>query len=449
MSGKHRRAVEPLDADAAAQAAQAAQAAETAAEAATSPVLLATAVLPPPPPPRVAAREARQQRASRRTRLIAGAAVLVVLAAAVAYLVGPGSGRKGDTTAAAPARTQSTLLLQLLGAKNVAQSSVLLAHDTASGGSGAGVLVPSALVVNVPGFGSSSFGEASALGTSDGAALALSDALGVLVDGTWTLQPAAFAALVDAVGGVQVNAQSQVTSPTANGGATVLIPPGPQKLDGALAVVYASYLAAGEPEQSRLARFSEVWQQVVAQLPSQPAQVSALLATLGTGSKSSLSGQKLATFLLGLKADEHDQQMTYQNLPVRSMDTGAAQPASVLDQTQAEQLVTSQLAGSRPPVRSSGPVRVLVQNGVGTPGLGETTRKRLIAAGLTYVNGGNAAQFGYAKSVVLIPDASAQSRREGTDVATALRLPASSLRIAAQGQTIADVVVIVGADYKP
>jgi hypothetical protein len=94
-------------------------------------------------------------------------------------------------------------------------------------------------------------------------------------------------------------------------------------------------------------------------------------------------------------------------------------------------------------------VRVLVQNGVGTPGLGETTRKRLIAAGLTYVNGGNAAQFGYAKSVVLIPDASTQSRREGADVAAALRLPPSSLRIAAQGQTIADVVVVVGADYKP
>jgi hypothetical protein len=439
MSGKHRRAAEEVDA----------APASVSASVDAGPLLLATAVLPPPPPPRVAAREARQQRASRRTKLIAGAAVVVVLAAAVAFLVGPGSGGKGDTRAGAPARTQSTLLLQLLGAKNVAQSSVLLAHDTASGGSGAGVLVPSALVVNVPGFGSSSFGDASALGTTSGAALALSDALGVLVDGSWTLQPAAFAALVDAVGGVQVNAQAQVTRPTANGGATVLIPPGPQKLDGALAVVYASYLGSGEPEQGRLARFSEVWQQVVTQLPSQPDQLSALVAKLGPGSKASLSGQKLATFLLGLKSDERDQQMTYQNLPVRSLDTGAAEPASVLDQAQAEQLVTSQLSGSRPPVRASGPVRVLVQNGVGTPGLGETTRKRLIAAGLTYVNGGNAAQFGYAKSVVLIPDASEQSRREGTDVASALRLPQSSLRIAAQGQTIADVVVIVGADFKP
>ncbi len=448
MSGKHRRAAEPVYP---AELAVPAELGEATAgqDAASSPVLLATAVLPPPPPPRVAAREARQRRSSRRVKVVGAAVAVVVLLAAVVFLVGPGSGGGHTTAAGPPARSQSTLLVQLLGARSTAQASVLLAHDTANGGSGAGLLVPSALVVNVPGFGSSSFGDASTLGSRDAAALALSDALNVLVDGTWTLQPATFAALVDAVGGVTVDAQSQVTQPTANGGATVLIAPGQQKLDGALAAVYASYLGSGEPEQARLARFSEVWQQVVAQLPSQPSQVSALLSKLGKGSQSSFPAQRLATFLLGLKADQKAQQMTYQNLPVRTMDTGAAQPASVLDEAQAQQLVSSQLAGSLPPVRGSGPVRVLVQNGLGTPGLGETTRAKLVAAGLTYINGGNAAQFGYAKSVVLIADASAQSRREGADVAAALRLPQSSLRIAAQGQTIADVVVIVGADYKP
>jgi hypothetical protein len=113
-------------------------------------------------------------------------------------------------------------------------------------------------------------------------------------------------------------------------------------------------------------------------------------------------------------------------------------------------MVTANFSGSLPAQRTGGPISVVVQNGVGTPGLAAKARTRLVVAGITYVSGGNAAKFGYAKSVVLVPTSSGlDGQRKGQAVARALGLPTSDVALTEQGQTIADVVVILGADFKP
>jgi hypothetical protein len=90
-----------------------------------------------------------------------------------------------------------------------------------------------------------------------------------------------------------------------------------------------------------------------------------------------------------------------------------------------------------------------VQNGVGTPGLGSSARDRLVADGFTYVAGGNAAQFGTPKSLVLITESTADKRAEGAAIAAALGLPETAVRLTSQGQSVADVVVVLGKDYNP
>jgi hypothetical protein len=408
---------------------------------------VAAPVLPGPPPPRQAAREDRVRR-SRRSRLgLAGLVGVVVLAIGAWALFGRG-GDTGSDDAAGAGRTQSTVVLQVVGPGTTALSSALLAHDTAGDGSGAAVLIPSALVVDLPGFGSVPYGQTAVL-SKTAPALAVSQTLGIIVDGSWALTAAGLAGLVDAVGGVEVEVDREVLRTDAGGTTTVLVPAGPQRLDGPLAAAYATYLAPGEPEQSRLARFTDVLQGVLAGLPAEPAEVTALLGSLGAGSTSTVPADRLGSFLAALGADQRGDRATYQNLPVRTVDVGSGAPAYVVDPEPTEQLVSSVLAGSLPPQRAGGPVRVLVQNGVGTPGLGEQARGLLVEEGFTYVNGGNANRFGYRTSVVLIRDASAAARTQGAEVAAALGLPESDLRVAAQGQSVADVVVILGADFAP
>ena len=62
-------------------------------------------------------------------------------------------------------------------------------------------------------------------------------------------------------------------------------------------------------------------------------------------------------------------------------------------------------------------LRVLVENGVGTPGLVEKARAKLVDDGFRFVNGGNAASFDFDESAVIIPDGTEKSVARGQRVA--------------------------------
>jgi hypothetical protein len=136
-------------------------------------------------------------------------------------------------------------------------------------------------------------------------------------------------------------------------------------------------------------------------------------------------------------------------LPVSEIDSGGAVAAYGLDTDGAARLTRSRLGGAAIAEPPGGRVRVLVQNGVGAPGLGQAARAQLVAAGLRYVGGGNVAGFGVRQTVVLLPDASSAQRARGAAVARALGLGQGSLRITDSAPTVADVVVVLGQDYRP
>ena len=368
-----------------------------------------------------------------RRRLLFAVLALVVVAGLVAWLLSGGtrtSSTKSPAAAAATGRTQSTLLINLKGSLGVAVDSALVAHDPANH-DGAVVLVPSNVQTQVPGFGSMPFGQALSVGDPNAPTGALSDLIGVTVDGSWTLTQSALAALVDKLGGVTVAVDKDVTT-TANETTTIVIPAGTQKLGGANAALFASFQATGETDQARLARFDVVLKQVLAGLPKTPADLSAMLASLGAGSSSSFAPARLATFLTGLAADSAAGTMTDQLLPVTALDTGSGQDAYTLDTVNTAKLVSAQLATSVPANRKATGNRVYVQNQVGTPGLGETARTKLVAAGFVYVQGQNTTDMpnASAPSVVVILGPTSAQIDQGDAVARALGLPISDVRVA-------------------
>ena len=408
----------------------------------------AAAILPGTAGRATARKQARARKARRRRLLAATVLSLLALGLVGWWVADRQGGSSGATGTDGAARTQRTTLLQLKGADGVAVASVLLASDPRSK-DGAAVLLPSRLLVDVPGYGSTDFGEAVRLPDPSAAAHGLSDLIGVTVDSSWILDQQAFAALVDAVGKVKVTAPADVTQSATDGSSTVVLPAGSHELDGASAALYVSTLAASEPEQARLARFSQVLEAIVQKLPTSATASQQLLSRLGPGSVLTASPHDLAQVLDGLRASEDRNQVRYQTLPTRTIDTGAAAPSYSLDAAATTSLVQSVLSDSVPPDRPGGPVRVLIQNGNGAPGLGETARSKLVGAGFRYINGGNADRFGYDTSVIIIKDSTSKARAQGTDVAATLGLPASAVQLASQGQSVADVIVILGGDYHP
>jgi anionic cell wall polymer biosynthesis LytR-Cps2A-Psr (LCP) family protein len=397
---------------------------------------------------RASARAARRAAARRRNLIVGGAvaAVLVLLVGGWLVLRG-GGGNDVDTTGGGPP-TQKTLLVQVTGEDGTAAASALTGV-TPSTGTGAVVLVPSRLLVDVAGTGDIPFGETATLPEPSAPAQALTDLVGVRVDDSWVLDRTALAALVDAVGGVDAAVDVDVVETDKDGNETVVVEAGNQGLKGAAAAAYATYLAEDEPEQARLARFDDVLTGVLQAMPEDRADVVAALAKTGDGSESTLDAAALADRLLQLRAAAEEDELVSDVLPVTEIDTGSDTPSYGIEPGQVAAMMRTRFPAALQQDAGGEVLRVLVENGVGTPGLVEKARAKLVDDGYRFVNGGNAASFDFDESAVIIPDGTAKSVARGQRVARSLGLPASSVTTSDRGQTVADVIVILGKDFAP
>jgi anionic cell wall polymer biosynthesis LytR-Cps2A-Psr (LCP) family protein len=344
--------------------------------------------------------------------------------------------------------TQPTLLLQVADDQGVAVSNTLLSVGGPLGRANV-IGIPQNTLMDVATGGTLPFGQINRLPDPSGSAGALSDAIGVDVNGTLVLDPGALSGLVDAVGGITADVDVDVTQEKADGTTVIIVPAGPgQVLQGQQAEAFATFLDKGETEEARMARFAQVLRLTVAKLPADGAKIETILTQLGASARATVPFTQLADFFLRLNADVNADDVAYKNLPVQGIDTGG--PAAYrVDQEATAVLVQDLLPDA---LRTPGPnskVRVLVQNGVGSPGLNTAARTLLVDAGFTFVNGGNASSFGQAKTNVILPDTTPESLAWGADITKALGLPDSAVKVAEDGQSVADVIVVLGEDFKP
>ncbi len=380
---------------------------------------------------------AKRRRQRRLLAVLVAGLTLAALAVVTVLLVSGGG--SGTSKKQGPVRTQRTLLLQVKGSDGAAVASALLATDPSSG-TGVVVLVPQQVLVNVPGGGNVAFGAASRTAKPAAVRGALSDLMGVTIDGSWLLDAPTFSQLIDQIGGVQATVDVQVVS-----GRTVLLQPGAQRLSGAGALQYATFLAPGEQEQTRLTRLQAVLEGLLTSLPANPDTV---IKALGGGSQPSQPASTVADMLTGLRTDDQASNLQYRTLPVIPITDGSEAIRFRVDAPATRSLVDDVLAQSIPPGSRTEGNRVLVLNGVGTPGLGQQVRDKLVPAGFVFVGSRNAPSFGYATTQVLIPNGTAAEAAIGERVARALGVPLSAVQSSNQIGTIADVVVIVGKDFK-
>ena len=442
MSGKHRRPEADAlpDADVAGQMVPG-PVIEATASALSGPTVIARRS-------RQSQRQARRRSQRRQVALIGGAALAVLIAIVGGWwlLAGRDGGDRDRAQTNQP--KQRTVLIQVAGPDGTAQASALLGVRTDEDRAAA-VLVPSRLIVDIAGSGAVSFGETLGLPDQSAPGKALTDLIGVSVNGGWVLSQPGLAALVDAVGGVPAEVDVDVVTTDAEGAETVVVRAGSQQLAGPAAAAYAIYAAAGEPEQSRLARFNDVLDGVLRGLPDEQREIEEAVAALADGSRSTLSRSELAQVLAGAHAVAVKDNLLSDVLPVNPIETGSGEESYGINAPQAAALMQSRFAPSLVQGSDLEAIRVLVQNGVGTPGLVDKARTRLIDAGFRFVNGGNAQPFDQEVTLVAIPDTSPASVERGGKVAAALGLPADAVGVSGQGQTVAEVIVVLGSDFRP
>jgi len=398
----------------------------------------------PVTPGRAARRQDRTQRSRVRRRAgLAGVVALALLAVAGSALLV----REATRTAAVPpapvGRTQVTVLLALGDGGPTGDEAALLAGDPVARTASV-ALLPSRTLATVTGRGQLPLGKAVATRDTSAAAAAVSDLLGVTVDGVWRLAPETFAGLIDTLGGVTVDVDRDVTA----GGAVVLHAGPGQHLGGASAVAFAQSLDPSEDETARLARLQTVLDAVIAALPGDPAKLATTVAALGGGSEVTLPPDRLTVVLSQLVAARtRSASPVFSILPVTTLEAGGDTVSYRVEEAGLRDYVQANLAASVPPGARAGAVRVFVVNGTLEYGVGTAARQRLVAAGLSFVDSKNDTQGGRQASAVLVRDATDASRHAGERVAAALGLPTSAVQVAEHQQDAADVVVITGADF--
>jgi anionic cell wall polymer biosynthesis LytR-Cps2A-Psr (LCP) family protein len=391
----------------------------------------------------------RAQRRRQQRRRVGAAGVAGILIAAIVVAVAVGFGvHEATKHTSAPTRTQTTVLLSITGADGTAVESALLAHDSTSK-SGVELLLPTRVISEVCGFGSQQLGRIITL--PDGERLsrvAVSELLGgVTVDGSWTITSTQFARLVDEVGGVTVDVDANVIRTIGKRRVLFVRSGAGQHLNGNQALAYATYIAPREDSTGNLARLQTVFEGILAKLPASTTRIAQLTSALGPKAGSTIGSQPLAALLLGLAGDVRTNNAFPSVLPVVKIDSGGASPSFRVDEPQTKTLVDTNLAESLPAGARAARPRVLIQNGVGTPGLAGSACKRLVAAGFRVVGSGNADNFDFRTSKVLVFSSSVASAELGGRVAHALGVSANDVAVSSQPQNVADVIVILGKDF--
>lgn len=386
----------------------------------------------------------------RSSWLMWGAGVVVFLVVALGLVTLVRSVMGGGTPEALPSPTstgfdrQRTLLVQLRDSQKLALDNSIVA--TGGGLGGAQIMSPSRLLVDVAGAGQMPLAESVRVLGASASQDALSDLLALKIDGSLTMERLAFAGLVDAVGGIEANIAEDVFTTEKDGTQKVVVTAGTTKLDGVTAADYALATVEGEPEEVRLARWSEVLNKAIKALPDDPVKVQQIVTSLGATARTTVGAGELTEFLLQARKDLVADNQEARVLPTTPLDVGGDSLLVRADLGMANQMLSTLMPQAQI-ASAEARTRVLVQNGVGTPGLGAVARDRLVDADFVYVNGGNAATFNTKTSAVIVPDGTSESAALGAKVAKALKLPETSVVSAAAGQSVADVVVVLGADF--
>ncbi|WP_030858191.1 LytR C-terminal domain-containing protein [Streptomyces sp. NRRL S-37] len=393
-------------------------------------------------------RTERREEAKRRarSRIIALVVVFALVAAGgVGYLwyagklpglsdSGPGTG----TTTAAGAQKRDVIVVHLHDTTNGGTATALLVDNTTTE-QGTTVLLPNSLTLTADDGATTTLAKSVEDDGSEGTRTALDTVLGTDIEGTWRLDTPFLLTLVDLVGNIEVDTDTDVPDPDAEKkGEAPLVKKGKdQTLSGKMAVAYATHRGSGESQNAQLERFGQVLHGVLRKMTSDPDAATVTVQTLGQIIEPPLTDKDLGSFLARLsdraKGGDHKTAV----LPVQDDGTLTAQAS--------DSVVKDVLGGTAKSPDKNAAVSVSVRNATGTKDNTEKARVVLLNGGFTFRDAGTA---GAAETTSKVVYADAAEKENATEVAKTLGLPAGSVT---KGEVSANarVSVVLGQDYDP
>ncbi|WP_461027582.1 LCP family protein, partial [Streptomyces sparsus] len=386
-------------------------------------------------------RTERREEAKRRGRhrvLALVVALVVALAGGVGYLWYSGKlpGLSGDEQVAAgsgAAEKRDVIVVHLRDIDSGDITTALLVNNEAAG-RGTTVLLPNSLALATEDGTTTTLGKSFSAEGAGATRTALNTLLGAQIKGTWRLDTPYLENLVEAVGGITLDADATVPGPK-KGDKPLVNKGSARDLDGRAAVAYAIHRADGEPQTAQLARFGHVVRAVLEELSSDSAGATSTVESLGQIPDPSLSDSQLGSALALLAGHAKKGDYDTETLPVETNGT--------LSDKTAEGLVKKVLGGTVTNTDPDAALRVSLRNATGDPDAANMARAALANGGYTVVQAAEADGTAESSKVTYTDEA---DREQAEEVAKTLGLSAEA---AARGKAAAnaDVTVVLGQDY--
>ncbi|MFC8696668.1 LCP family protein [Streptomyces parvus] len=380
--------------------------------------------------------EARRKGRNRMVALIVVAVLVVV--GGVGYLWSadmiPGlSGTDEKEAVAAGAQQRDMIVVHLHDTKKGGTSTALLVDNTTTK-QGTTVLLPNSLAVAGDDGTTTTLGKSVEDDGRTGTREAIDTLLGTRITGTWRLDTPYLENLVELVGNIEVDTDTEV--PAAKKGESPLVNKGEaQTLSGPMAVAYATYRAEGEPEAKQLTRFGEVMRATLRKISEDPKAATVTIETLLQVLDPSLPEKDLGASLAKLASRAKVGDYKTALLPVQEDGT--------LTEADTRGVVKDILGGTVKAPEDGAPLRVAVRNATGNQKAAEAARVQLVNGGYAFVDSGKAGAE--ASSVVLYR--SAEDKEKAVEVAKTLGLSAGDVK-KGEPAANADVSAVLGQDYK-
>lgn len=316
---------------------------------------------------------------SRRLVLVSGLLALVIFSVVIAVLARtspqePPPEPDPNSTSIAPSRpVQNTMLFAVRNDVGIITDSVVLGTAPTGQQSAASWLsIQPGLSVDINTVGTLTLAQRGRAKPQDISAN-VANQFGITVDGAAILDRLAFAALVDAVGGVTVSGATAIVGPGPDGELKVLVKAGRRQLFGPAAATYVITLNPGEAQEDRMARFDEVFTQVVLKLPGNVDRVRSILGSLGALSRTSLSPEQSSEILLQVQTALTDRAGEFATAPAEVVGIGTEVVGA-----------SKQAVYTLNPAASQPVVEKLFRNSILRPGVGDALpRVRVFAAGVS------------------------------------------------------------------
>ena len=393
---------------------------------------------------------AGRRKTLRRRRVFRRVLVIVLVAALAgggAYVAVRQVKHKGHKGAAAPVVPQKTALLAMtLHDDPSGQASALTLFGVGQDGSNPVVLfMPVGSLAPIPGAKDIDMvGKALAAGQIGLQQITIENMLGIDVSRTVSIDDVGLGVFIDQLGGIDVNVQESLYKSNADGTRTLIFPTGSRHMNGSDAVTYLTYTASDTTELDSFVRAQKVWEGIFT-AAAHGAKLSSAIASLQTSSVASDDAQWLSSIFKAFAARPSGDR-TYQVLPGQEIGGGGANLSYQVDDSRVADLVRSSFAGSVPyGVTIGSRVRVQLLNGNGSPEIGTRAASLLVPAGLRIEFTGNADNFRYASTKIVIYGDDARSIAVGQEIRNLLGV--GTVAVGARQQTVADVTVVLGKDF--